>query len=419
MNVSPIGRIGILTLLAIVHLNFYVSALLTDHLQVFFPQEIILDIKTLDYAQIPDGARACFDGGPIVGERSRSLWIPNVYHPVTTICLGGVLQLFSIETGFVLFTISKLLITVLLFWAVYSQYCQSKNFLWASLVFFSFFAQAIEIGCGQYQFLLNLFLFLFLFGIVHDASEWRLSIAYLGSLLIKPVGLLWAPVLLLKGKWRTLVWGLGGFALLTVAGTFIRGGEFYLKRLVFRMRAGTELLDPVTNGVVYNLEAPLIFLGCDAAVTQILEYVAGIILLGCLVSRRITLFAGVFLCVCYFLLFYSEAYEYHYTLLVPLFVVGLLTQKEFDQPFAKICILVSCLPSPYFVFKALGLFTLPPEMAATLPKRYDYDLARIVSVEGICVMMLIRVLPTLALAIYVVTTSFSSRGDKGYAHQAQ
>lgn len=406
---NPIFRGTLLVLFAAVHLSFYVSVLFTDHLQTFYPRGTIQDEKTLDYSQIPNGARTFFEGGSIVGAERDYPTLPNVYHPVTTLLLGGLLQLVGIQAGFLLFTLTKLVITALLFHTLHSTYGESPYFLPAAFVFFTFFGHGIDISTGQYHFLLNLFLFLLLYGLLRGKSEWNLSANILGSLLIKPIALLWIPLLVLRKRYLTLA-AVGFFMLLTAAGYFlIPGGDFYVKALDVRF-VGTTHAPSVTEEVVYNLEAVGMFLTGGSDIVNVVKYVLGVALLGSFFVRRLTIFDGVFFCCCYYLLFYAGVYEYHYTTLVPLFTLGLLTRRWLQSRFAITWIVLACLPSPYFVFKALGWFSIPEEAVSGLPSYIDP--ARTVTAEGFFVLLLVKVVPVLVLATYGVVRMLRSRpGD--------
>lgn len=396
-----------LAVFAALHLSYYVSALWTDHLLIFFPWDAVQAEKTLDYSQVPNGAQTFLEGGTVVGvERKYPVLVPNVYHPVFTLALGSVLQLVDIRTGFLGFGLAKLVITGLLFTMLWRRYGQARNFLWAAFIFFTSFTQVIELSSGQYHFLLNATVFLLLYGLLSGQSSWWLSICYLGSLLVKPIGVLWFPLLVLRKRF-VIAAGLVLFVGLTAASYYgIRGGDFYLTGLNFRAGASTQPLAP-DRDVYFNLEVVLVYLGLPAALATTLKYAGALALAASFLSRRMSLVNGVLLSTCYYLLFYSGVFEYHYTSLIPVLVLGVLTQPELDHRFAKFWVLVSCLPSPYFVFHALGWFALPPHLTELLPPHIDPS--RTLTTSGLFLIVFFRVLPVAMLAGFVAAKTFEAR----------
>ena len=384
-----------------IHLSYYVSALATDHLQRFFPWDAIQSEKTMDYSQIPHAVKEWRAGGNLYGEFRLAAEYPllrgNVYHPMFTLLIGYPLHLVSVPTGFVIVTLVKLVITVSLFVHLYRSYGQSSCFLLAAFVWWSCFVQGVEIGSGQYQFFLNVCVFCFLLGVIENRSETWLGGWLLASLLVKPIALIWLPLLLLRGKYRTVLIGAGGFALLTAVGCFFEGGSQYLGMMRY-----FAMLPPdppaLHREMVFNLQAVILHWGGGMASAQLLKYGMGLGLLALFCVPSISLFSGVMLSTCYYLLFYSGVFEYHYTTLIPVLVLGLVTQRDLSHPFARFWAVVACLPSPYFLFKWLNWFSLSPAMAESL---HGIDPERVVTAPGLFLMLIARVLPAAFLALFL------------------
>lgn len=395
-----------------VHLSYYASALRTDHLLWFFPWDAIQSEKTLDYSQIPHAVREWRQGGNLCGQFTMPADYPllrgNVYHPVFTLLLGFPLQWFSIPTGFVVFSLLKLVISSLLFVDLYRRAGQSPRFALAAFVWWVFFVQSVEIGSGQYHFFLNACIYLFLLGVVEDRSDTWLTGWLLASLLVKPIALIWVPLLLLRGKIRVAVAATLGFAALTGVGCLFQGGSQYLQLLVSFAGLPTEA-PAFHREMVFNLQAVVLHWGGGIAAAELLKYVAGLGLLALFFVPRISLFCGLLLATSYYLLFYSGVFEYHYTTLIPFLVLGLLTQRDLRHPFALVCVVVSCLPSPYFLFKSLDLFALQPELAEQLQ---GIDPQRVVIAPGLFLMLVVRVMPAMFLALFLVARALDQAGKE-------
>lgn len=391
-----------LALFVAIHLSYYVSALWTDHLLVFFPWDAIQTEKTLDYSQVPNGAQAFFEGGPISAEgvkRDYPVLKRNVYHPVFTLAVGTPLQWMDIRTGFVAFGLVKLAITGLLFGVLFRRYRHERHFLWAAFIFWTSFPQVIELSSGQYHFLLNAAVFLLLYGLLHGQSSWWLSACYLGSLLVKPIGVLWFPQLVLRRKFLIAA-ALVVFVGLTAATHYgIRGGDVYLMGLRFRAESETQPLAP-DREAYFNLEVVLVQLGLPAALATTLKYFGAAALGASFLLRRMSFIQGVLLSTCYYLMFYSGVFEYHYTSLIPVLTLGVLTQPELQHRFARFWMIVSCLPSPYILLHALPMFAVSPHLLRGLPP--DADPSRTLSSSGLLFLVLFRVLPVVMLAAFVV-----------------
>ena len=154
-----------------------------------------------------------------------------------------------------------------------------------------------------------------------------------------------------------------------------------------------------TDGGRSTLETILRYLGVSATLTQIVKFSLPVVILAVCYRCRIPLFAALFLWTCYYLLFYSRVYIYHYTTLIPFFTLGVLTQPQFQSRFVKAMVVISCLPSPYLLYKLFDIFV---EGSA-------HGSHRNVTSDGFFIMICLRVLPVLMIAVYIVLDSWKQR----------
>ncbi|MCA9175152.1 MAG: DUF2029 domain-containing protein [Planctomycetales bacterium] len=351
--------LGPLVLFLSIHLTFYLSAWQTDHMRPMFPIGSIQTRKTLDYYQVPNGAKSYFEGGSIVGQRREFPVLPNVYHPAFTVVVGGVLKTWDEQTGFFIYSLFKLAASLALAAIIFRLHPDAPHRVLAAFVYFCFFSEAVEIGSGQYHFLLNAAVFLMLMIPLEPASqrgESLRTLGYFGSLLIKPIGALWLLPLWMNRRYRAAIFGFGLFAIVTALFWLDKeaGGDYYVANLAKRT-SDLKLVEEPT----YTFNWLLSYFHVSPDGLRMAKYAAG---LGLFVYTALvgpTLFIGMFLWTAYYLLFYIWVFEYHYTSLVPFYVLGVMTRPEFQRPLVRAAIVWSCLPSPYLLLQSSGMFASP------------------------------------------------------------
>ena len=67
-----------------------------------------------------------------------------------------------------------------------------------------------------------------------------------------------------------------------------------------------------------------------------------------------------------------------------------------------------CIRDSYFLFKQLDLFALPPEMAEQLQ---GIDPQRVVTAPGLFLMLVVRVMPVMFLALFLVARALDKTGE--------
>lgn len=346
----PLICIGVL-----VHVLFYISAWQTKWFNYYFSgSPLHLCCRGLDFYQVPNGAHAFLHGGsldatPARGGRIFGIGFPiqsNVYHPLFTLVLGGFLILFAPAASFYVWMLMKLLITIPIILYFYKKFKGSKYLDLAIFLTLINSTQYLEIEISQFQFALNIFLFIMLINYVeHRDSVWN-GICYFSTLLVKPIGFLWIPVLLFKQQYKTLIISLVLFALTTGLFMINNVGEYFTHNLI------AHFLYPYKSG-------PIQIITLDALLrytfhpSELVLSVLKLIFLGFIVFlsafKRIHLVTGIYLFVVYYLLFYDYVFEYHYTTLIPILAVGLATRPEFQTLASRICIIFISLPSVFFI----------------------------------------------------------------------
>jgi len=340
---------------AIIHVLFYISAWQTKWFNYFFSgSPLHLCCRGLDFYQVPNGAYAFLHGGSLDGTLAAGGQIfgvgfptqPNVYHPIFTLLLGGFLILFTPYASFYVWMLMKLLITVVVLFYFYRRFKGSKYLDLALFLTLISSTQYLEIEISQFQFALNIFLFIMLMNFVeHGDSVWN-GVCYFGTLLVKPIGFLWIPVLFFKQQYKTLLIGLGLFVLTTGLFMINHVGDYFVNNLVahflYPYQSGPIQIITLDALLRYTFKPPEIVLSALK-----ISFFGLVVFLSAF--KKIHLVTGLYLSVAYYLLFYDFVFEYHYTTLIPILAVGLVTRPEFQTLPARICIFWFSLPNVFFI----------------------------------------------------------------------
>jgi len=345
----------------IIYFLFNLSAF-TNHFMdyFFFGSSVHHCCQGLDFYQIPNGAYAFINGGALTGELPEGitqysqnyLTNRNVYHPLTTIIIGGFFILFSPDFSFYLWMAIKIFITLGAIYYIYKNFSGNKYLNLAIFIFLLNFSQYNDIKISQYQFLFNIFLLLLLINIVKNKSGTEGGVLYFLTLIIKPVSLLWAPVLFLRKKWTILLSGLIIFGLSTLTFKIIGVGSYYIDNVVYHLSTPIE-----AKGIDFmSLDALLRnAFGASPEMVKIIKYITlGFIYLLAL-GRRVDILKIFFLLIIYFLFFYDLLFQYHFSALGPLLSICLLMVPDFQTRLAKIFIVIINLPNLFFIFRTLSI----------------------------------------------------------------
>lgn len=344
-----------------IYLLFNVSAL-TNHFMdfFFFGSSIHHCCQGLDFYQIPNAFYAFINGGTLNGtlpEGIASYSSPyitnyNVYHPLITVILGAFFINFAPDVSINIWIYIKILITILTTFYIYKNFKENKFLAFALFIFLINFSQYNDIKISQYQFIFNISLVFLLINFAKNKDQFNGGALYFISLIAKPVGLLFAPVLIIKKKWYVLITGLSLFLVSTLTFKLIGVGDYYIDNIIY------HLLTPIpTKGIDFlSLDALLRNgFGISENTVKIIKMISlfGIYLLS--FNKKVHINKLLFLLVIYFLLFYDLVFQYHFSVLGPVLAVCVLTLKEFQSNLSRFLILIISLPTTYFIFRILNI----------------------------------------------------------------
>ena len=227
----------------LINILLYISAFQTKWFDYFFSgSSLHLCCKGLDFYQIPNGAYAYLHGGSLSGvvpHGVKAYWIGhplnsyNVYHPLFTLLLGSFLILFASTQSFYMWMFLKFIITLWMVIYFYNNFKDNKQLDFAIFFILINFTQYLEIEISQYQFVANFFIFLMLINFAKNRNTTLNGIWYFMSLIAKPFGLLWLPILFLKRKYKTMFIGLILFIILTTIFLLNNSGNYYTCYLMY------------------------------------------------------------------------------------------------------------------------------------------------------------------------------------------
>lgn len=171
---------------------------------------------------------------------------------------------------------------------------------------------------------------------------------YAGSILVKPIGLLFVPVLLIKRRWRIVLFALAIVVLATWPFLLNKSGMYYINNLVkefFRPDSpGPDQIMTLNALLRYSFHWP-------AQVYQAIQYTALALVLLLSARKQTYLVASVFFSTAYFLLFYNLIYEYDWSTLAYVLAVCVVFCPAFQTPFARVCMLLTCFPSCFLLLR--------------------------------------------------------------------
>ncbi len=409
-RLSSISRYTLLGIGLIIHIAFFISASSTKWFNYFFSgSSLHLCCRGLDFYQIPNGAYSYWHGGSLSVTQDTTHYLygvgfpavnANVYHPVLTLLLGSFLILFSPAASFYVWMFIKLFVNLALLIYFYINFKQNKYIYLAIFLSLINSTQYLEIEISQFQFILNGTLFLMLIALVKNERSPLSGLFYFLTLISKPIGLLWIPVMFFKRQWKTLLIGLGLFVIATSIFLINHSGDYYVNNL------WGNFLTPSTGGPIqiFTLAALLRYSTPlpDSALT-VLKWSCLALVIIMSASKRISLQTGIFLAIAYYLSFYDMTFEYHYSTLIPILAICLVTRPEFQQLSSRICMILISLPNVLFLLHLLYSwhFKLGP-FDATQTMTMDSYLGPDPTVLGWQLCVLSRIIPVIALTICAV-----------------
>jgi len=396
--ISYILKSKLVVLGFIIYFLLNISALTTHFLDFFFfGSSIHHCCQGLDFYQIPNAAYAFINGGGLDGKllsgfdpyAKNYVTNLNVYHPLLTIILGGVLILTAPEISINLWTLCKIFITLFSVFYIYKNFRYNKYLSFAIFIFLIFFSQYNEIKISQFQFLFNIFILYFLISVSKNKNKIEGGALYFLTLIAKPVSLLFIPVLIIKREKTIAIVGLLIFLVSTLTFNILGLGSYYTNNIYY------HLLSPIaTKGIDFlSLDALLRNgFGISVNTVKVIKMATLISIYLISIDKKIKIEKSFFLLVIYFLFFYDLIFQYHFSVLGPVLAICLLTLEEFQSKISKILILIISLPNTFFIFRILNIGIISDKVLGTDP---TFETWRTVS--------LLQILPIILLTAIVLT----------------
>lgn len=352
---------GLIYLGLVIYLLFYISVAWTGWFDLFFSGAALhVGAKGIDFYQLPKGAWAFWHGGSLIGDplpdgsqyAKNYFSNKNVYHPLFTLVLGSLLALFDPAQSPYIWLWTKLFLSLLMLTYFFWSFRTSKHISFAVFIVLANFSIYLELAAWQFHFVLNMFLLLFVILLLKKRpAVWGGFLYWLG-MLVKPIGLLFVPVLIFKGRWKIALIGIGLFAVFTVVYLWYGGGNYYnnnlLSNLSFSGTLGPNQIITFLALVHYITHWPDFFY-------QAIRDGSFVIVIFLSALKRIRITKAIFLYVVYYLCFYQQVYEYQWSTLAYILAVCVVTCPEFQTKLSKFCMVLTCLPSCFVLLNLLHI----------------------------------------------------------------
>lgn len=275
---------------------------------------------------------------------------PYRYLPFMGYTIGVIVNLFKPFTAYYIQVFFYELLLAINIFLTYKISKNAKNFLSACIAWLLFCPYLLEVFMGQWSFLLATLLFWSVLGL---AKKSKLIYSFILAPLIKPNGLILAPLLFLKRKWKLL-----GFALLATALTsgvyfffFKDDIDVFLKNFVDAWySSGGNLGFKSLYYLVFikHLGVPkprIWFYGFIGVLAFINIYLT-------IKSKNIVKTYALWICLYFFI--YMDVWEHHYVLLMPVYCL-LLATTNLKKLFSKSNVL---LTSSFLIIALPSIFSL-------------------------------------------------------------
>ncbi len=360
-NLPHIKTYYLLYLGFFVYVLFFISVAWTGWFDIFFSGAALhVGAKGVDFYQLPRGAWAFWHGGSLTGVplhdgsqyAKKEFSQNNVYHPLFTLTLGSFLALFDPGWSPYVWLWMKFIVSLAVIAYFFWNFREKQYVQFACFIMFINFSIYLELAAWQFHFMLNMFLLLFLIRLVkHKPGRGNVLLLWL-DMLVKPVGLLFIPLLIFKGRWRVAALGLILFILSTALFLFHDIGKYYVDNILLNFRysgtLGPNQIITLSALLHYTTHWP------DIAYSTIrYGLIVLVVVLG--LFRRIHLSKAVLLLVVYYLCFYEQVFEYQWSTLAYILAVCIVCCPEFQTILSRCFILLVCLPSCFFLLNMLHI----------------------------------------------------------------
>lgn len=348
----------IFILIVILHL-ILVSLTLSGKLSNFFNDASLRKGIGADFFALYQAGDNFFDGESIYLDNEGDATpysFPFRYPPFAGYALGAFFSLFSPFWGYsLLIIIYELILFLNIF--ITSKLSKSKdNFILASAAWLLFSPYLLELFMGQWTFLITSLLFYTVYGLLKSKnSKFFIALASI----VKPNSLIIAPLLLKLKEYKNLL-VTGSTFLLTSASYFL----FYKNDLAIFMKNFQDKWYSHGGNFGFKSLYYIIFIRELSIPWPRIWFLGFIFTLG-LFSLYLTLKSKskilIFsLWICFYFFFYTDVWEHHYTLLMPVFAlifasISSIKEKVSDIILPLISFLLISLPSMFilqFIFTA-------------------------------------------------------------------
>lgn len=345
----------------VIYLLFFISVVNTSWFDLFFSGAALhVGAKGIDFFQLPKGAWAFWHGGGLNGTLPSGVtsYAPqefsngNVYHPFFSLVLGSFLMAFDPERSPYIWLWVKLFVSLIVIIYFVWSFHDSKYVGFGVFLLCANFSIYLELAAWQFQFILNIFLLLLLIELSKRRSPYWSGILYWLGMLVKPVGLLFAPALLFKGRWKMMVLGIGLFIASTIAFVLTGAGKYYTDNLMMTLSSsgalGPNQIITLSALLRYTTHWP-------DFVYQFLQNGILLLFLFLGILKRTHIAKAVFLLIVYYLLFYEGVYEYQWSTLAYVLAICVVTCPEFQNKWVLFCMLLTCLPDCFALLNFLHI----------------------------------------------------------------
>ena len=381
-----------------IYCSFYCSYYLQTASWFYSPDFYHNNYKGLDYFAVPKAANTFFHQNRFNAQiiewwnGQEIMSNPNFYHPLFVLVVGGPLQLFSPTTSFEIWIIFKALCWVLLGIYLFRKYRNNPHHQWALFFFFANFAMGVEIRIGQFQQILNILILLSLI-FFYKNQNIRFIFTYGSALVVKPMLILWPLFLLIRKQIKLVVHLVMFLVIATIPFLYNDYILYYWENIKFRITTPTTLSVPD----IFTLHALLYNMSFSLATISKLKYLFIFSIVGLAFYQRISLFTLFFLSLVSVYCFDSIICEYHYSAVIPFFVVGSLMIPAMQKFSARILMIWASMPSAYCFFLLTGQH-LNEKM---MPEQFAWR-----------IMVIWKLLPLLLLGGYLVWQEIQSSRKK-------
>ncbi len=344
-----------------IYLLFFISVAWTRWFDVFFSGAALhIGAKGVDFYQLPRGAWAFWHGGSLTGDplANGSQYAKqyysngNVYHPLVTFTLGSLLAQFDPDLSPYVWLWIKLFLSLLTIAYFFWSFRASNYVNFAVFIMLANFSIYLELAAWQFHFILNMFLLLFLTMLVKRNSPLWTGCVYCLGMLIKPVGVLFVPILLFKGRWKVILHGIWFFIVCSVPFLFFGKGQYYIDNLLLNLSLsgtlGPNQIITLSALLHYTTHWPdFVYRALQNAALYLVVFLSAL--------RRVHIAKAIFLYIAYYLCFYEQVFEYQWSTLAYVLAVCVVTCPEFRTKLSCFCIVLTCLPSCFILLNHLHI----------------------------------------------------------------